>query len=211
MTKEEVLQRANDYCNERSYDKETLTDDFKENFATHFAKRYGEEVSIDEEDVLNSLKFSLDTAKSAAAKGITLKQKIFQSKESDYLKQIEELNKRDGKKTQVDETPKIPEEIQKKLEELERFKNTEAKKQKKQTVIDLAKTQVRQDLHKSFEAFTKDFDVLLEKEEKEQADGLVARFQEIFRDSIGEIKPLAPKAVQKRDEDFLSSLPKVKI
>ena len=38
MTKEEVLQRANDYCNERSYDESTLTPEFKDKFADFFAK-----------------------------------------------------------------------------------------------------------------------------------------------------------------------------
>ena len=48
MTKEEVLQRANEYCNERSYDGETLTDDFKDKFADFFVKRHPD-ASIDDE------------------------------------------------------------------------------------------------------------------------------------------------------------------
>ena len=51
----------------------------------------------------------------------------------------------------------------------------------------------------------------LDKEDKEQADALVAKFQDIFKDTIGDIKPLAPKQTQKRDEEYLASIPKVKI
>ena len=38
MNKEEVLQKVNDYCNEKSYTNETLTDGFKDKFADHFLK-----------------------------------------------------------------------------------------------------------------------------------------------------------------------------
>ena len=40
MTKEEALQKVNDYCNEKSYTAATLTDGFKDKFAEHFTKRY---------------------------------------------------------------------------------------------------------------------------------------------------------------------------
>ena len=77
--------------------------------------------------------------------------------------------------------------------------------------MELAKKGIRSDLHKSFESFAKDFDVKLDVDDKTQADGLVNRFQEIFKDSIGDIKPLAPQVTQKRDEEYLASIPKVKI
>ena len=46
---------------------------------------------------------------------------------------------------------------------------------------------------------------------EEQAKKLFNRFQEIFKDSIGDIKPLAPKQTAKQEEEFLESLPKIKI
>ena len=66
MTKEEVLQRANDYCNERSYDGETLTDEFKDKFADFFVKRHPD-AGIEDEGIEDEIKFNLDTARSAAA------------------------------------------------------------------------------------------------------------------------------------------------
>ena len=48
MTTEEVLQKVNDYCSEKSYTSETLTDEFKSQFADFFVKKNGES-SIDDE------------------------------------------------------------------------------------------------------------------------------------------------------------------
>ena len=69
MTKEEVLQRANDYCNERSYDGETLTDEFKEKYADFLVKRHPD-AGIDDDGIDDEIKFNLDTARSAAVKGL---------------------------------------------------------------------------------------------------------------------------------------------
>ena len=211
MTKEEVLQRANDYCNERSYDESTLTPEFKDKFADFFAKR-NPDGDINDEAVIADLKFNLDTAKSASAKGRTSLQQGFETKENEYKTQIEELNKKLGKKPQTTKVETvIPKEIQEQLDELKKFKNDEAKKTKFKDIMEIAKKGIRQDLHKSFETFASGTEVVLEMDDKEQAQALVSRFQEIFKDSIGDIKPLAPKVVQKRDEEFLSSLPKVKV
>jgi hypothetical protein len=75
----------------------------------------------------------------------------------------------------------------------------------------LAKAEIRQDLHKSFDTFASEYEVKLDKEDKEQANALVKKFQEIFKDSIGDIKPLAPQVSQKRDEEALAAIPKVKV
>lgn len=208
MTKEECLQRVNDYCNERSYDEATLTTDFKDKFADFFSKKYPE-ASIDEENVLADMKFNLDTAKSAASKGRASLQQGFESKKTEYENQIAELNKKLGKK----EPPKfeVPKELQDQLDELKRYKNEEVKKTKFASIMDIAKKGIRQDLHKSFETFATGTNVDLEKTDKEQADALVSRFQEIFKDSIGDIKPLAPQQIRKNDEAVLSGLKRVKV
>jgi len=208
MTKEEVLQKANDYCTEKSYT-ETLTDEFKDKFSDFFAKKYPE-TDADDEAMIADLKFNLDTAFSATSKGITLKQKAFEEKENEYKTQIEELNKKIGKPQKPKELV-IPKEIQEQLDELKRYKDDAARKAKFKDIIEIAKKSIRQDLHKSFETFAADADVSLEKEDKEQAKNLVTRFQEIFRDSIGDIKPLAPQQTRKRDEEVLSSIGRIKV
>lgn len=208
MTKEEVLQKANDYCTEKAYTNETLTDDFKERFSDFFAKKYPD-AQPDDETMIADLKFNLDTAFSATSKGVTSKQKAFEEKENEYKHQIEELNKKIGKTKQTEF--KIPKELQEQLDELKAFKDKEAKKVKFANIIGIAKKGIRQDLHKSFETFAADYSVDIEKDDKEQANAMVARFQEIFKDSIGDIKPLAPQQIRKRDAEAMSALKPMKV
>lgn len=210
MTKEEVLQKANEYCSEKGYTNETLTDEFKEKFSDFFSKKY-QETDANNESMLEDLHFNLNTAFSATSKGVTSKQKAFEEKENEYLSQIEELNKKLGKRNKTKDELVIPKEIQEQLDELKKFKNDEAKKERFENILNIAKKGIRQNLHKSFETFAKGIDVVLDKDDKEQAKAMVERFQEIFMDSIGDIKPLAPKQTQKNDREFLDSLPKVKV
>ena len=208
MTKEEALQKVNDYCNEKSYTNATLTDGFKDKFAEHFAKRYPD-VSADDETAIADMKFAINSAFSGASAIITDKTKEFETKVNDYKSQIEELNKKitPPKPKEV----QIPKELQEQLNELKKFKDEQFKQEKLKNILKLAKAGVRQDLQASFDKFAKEYEVKLDKEDKEQADTLVAKFQDIFKDTIGDIKPLAPKQTQKRDEEYLASIPKVKI
>ena len=157
------------------------------------------------------MKFALNTAFSSASAIITDKTKVFESKENDYKKQIQELKeKKDAKKDEKKEV-EIPKELQEQLDELKKFKNEQNKQEKFKNIVNLAKKNIRQDLHKSFENYANDFQVELEASDEEQAKKLTSRFQEIFKDSIGDIKPFAPKQTQKQDEEFIESLPKVKV
>ena len=208
MTKEEVLKKANDYCTEKSYT-ETLTDEFKDKFSDFFSKKY-QETDAEDETMIADLKFNLDTAFSATSKAITSKQKAFEDKENEYKNQIAELTKKLEKKPKTTDT-KIPQELQEKLDKLEKFENEQRKREKYAAVLALAKKGVREDLHSSFEKYAADFAVNLEETESEQAKRLTSKFQEIFRDSIGDIKPLAPKQVIKNDMEYIESVPKVKV
>ena len=212
MTKEEVLQKVNDYCNEKSYTNATLTDGFKDKFADHFVKG-NPEGDINDEQVLNSMKFALNTAFASASELATLKVNEFTSKENDYKNQIAELNKKIGKPTVQKEEQKveIPQEITDQLSALEKFKNEQSKQEKFKAIVGLAKQGIRQNLHASFDEFAAEYEVKLDKDEKEQADALVTKFKKIFKDSIGDITPLAPKQQQKRDEEFLESIPVVTV
>lgn len=209
MTKEEALQKVNDYCNEKSYTNATLTDGFKEKFAEHFAKRYPD-AEADDETAIADMKFAINSAFSGASAIITDKTKEFETKENDYKSQIEELNKKITP-TKPKKEVQIPKELQDQLDELKKFKDEQFKQEKLKNILKLAKAGVRQDLQASFDKFAKEYEVKLDKEDKEQADALVAKFQDIFKDTIGDIKPLAPKQTQKRDEEYLASIPKVKI
>lgn len=210
MTKEEALQKANDYCSEKGYTSETLTDEFKDKFADFFSKKYAE-TDANDESLAADLKFNLNTAFSAASRIITLKQKGFDAKKLELEQKIVELNKKIGETKETPPVVEIPKEIQDQLAELKKFKDDEAKKTLSDTILKLAKKDIRQDLHKSFETFAAGIDVVLGKDANEQATAMVQRFQEIFKDSIGDIKPLAPQQTRKRDSEVMSSLPPIKV
>ena len=97
MTKEQVLQKANEYCTEKAYTNETLTDEFKDKFSDFFSRKYPD-ANEDDEAMLADLKFNLDTAFSATSKGLTSKQKAFDEKETQYKNQIAELTKKASRK-----------------------------------------------------------------------------------------------------------------
>lgn len=210
MTKEEVLQAATNYCDERRYNQVqlTITDEFKDKFADFFVKK-NPDGDINDENILADLKFNIDTAYSASIRSVDAVSKTFSSKEDEYKTKIAELTKQigngDGSKHE------IPKEVLDQLEELKKFKNEEAKKDKYKNIIKIAEEGIRTDLHKSFENYAREYQVALDKDDKEQAQVLVSRFQEIFKDSIGDIKPLAPKQVQQRENEFIASVPKVKV
>jgi hypothetical protein len=208
VTKDSVLESINTYCTERKYGSENLTDGFKEKFSNFFVKKY-EGKDVEEAEMVADLHFNLDTAFSASVDINSALKSSFETKKTEYENQIAELNKKLGKK----ETPKfeVPKELQDQLDELKKYKNEEVKKTKFASIMDIAKKGIRQDLHKSFETFANGTNVDLEKTDKEQADALVSRFQEIFKDSIGDIKPLAPQQVRKNDEAVLSGLKRVKV
>jgi hypothetical protein len=203
------LQKANEYCTEKAYTSETLTDDFKDKFSDFFSKKYPD-TADDDETMLADLRFNLDTAFSATSKGVTAKQKAFEEKENEFKRQIDELSKKLEKKPKEKQV-EIPKELQDKLDELEKFKDAQRKQDKYKAVLALAKKGVREDLHKSFENYAADFAVNLDETDEEQAKKLTTRFQDIFKDSIGDIKPFAPKQTQKQEKEFLESLPKVKV
>lgn len=210
MNKDDVLQKVNDYCSEKSYTSETLTDEFKSQFSDFFVKRH-QDADINDEGIISELQFNLNTAFSATSKGITQKAKSFEQKENDYKRQIEELKQKEPSQEPIVQQAELPDEIKRQLEELESFKNEQKRNEKFKEVLALAKDGVRQDLHSTLEKYAQDFQVSLDEDSKEQAKKLTAKFQDIFKDSIGNIKPLAPSVSIKRDEEFLASIPKVKI
>ena len=208
MTKEEVLQKVNDYCNEKSYTNETLTDDFKDKFSDFFSKK-NEQKGIDDDGVIDDLKFSLNTAFSAASKILTSKNSAWNTKENEYKKQIEELSKKVN--PIEDKKLELPDDVKEQLKRLTQYEEDSRKREKFEEILGIAKKSIREDLHKSFANYAKDFAVNTNEDSNEQAKKLVSRFQEIFRDSIGDIKPLAPKITIKQETEFIENLPKIKL
>ena len=214
MTNEEVLQKVNDYCSEKSYTSETLTDEFKAKFSDFFAKKYSAETTIDTDGVLEDLKFNINTAFSATSKGVTAKVQAFETKENEYKSKIQELTTKLASQGGGGKEVEIPQALQEKLDRLERFENEAREKDKFKEVIAAAKKGIRQDLHKSFEQYAQDFKVKLDEDTNEQAKKLTERFQSIFRETLGDIKPLTPRQTQTREDevvDFYAERAKVKV
>ena len=212
VTKEQVLESMNTYCTERKYGSEALTDGFKEKFSNFIVKKY-EGKDVEEADFTADLHFNLDTAFSAS---IDLKNALtsqFTTKENDYKNQITELNKKiaNPQQQQQQQQLELPEDVKQQLAELQQFKTEQSKQEKRKTIMELAKKNVRQDLHGSFDNYASDFEVQLDKDDKEQADALVAKYQKVMQPTYGDIKPLAPRQVQKRDEEILDSIKEVKV
>ena len=204
MTKEEALQKVNDYCNEKSYTAATLTDGFKDKFAEHFAKRYPD-AAADDETALGDMKFALNSAFSGASTIITDKTKEFETKENGYKSQIAELQKKIKTPPTIVE-PQIPKEVQDQLDELKAFKDAKSKQEKLGNIMRIAKEGIRSDLHASFDKFASDYAVKLDKEDKEQAEGLVAKFKDIFKDSLGDIRPQKPTTDETKDAEIIGEL-----
>ena len=139
MTKEEVLQKVTDYCNEKSYTSATLTDAFRDKFADHFQKA-NPDADINDEAILASMKFAINTAFSSASDIVTLKTNEWTTKENDYKTQIQDLQKKVKKPTTQEDEPKLPEEVAKQLKELQEFKDAQNKQEKFAKNIPLALT-----------------------------------------------------------------------
>lgn len=210
MTKEEVLQKVTDYCNEKSYTSATLTDAFKDKFADHFQKA-NPDADINDEAMLTAMKFAINTAFSSASDIVTLKTNEWTTKENDYKTQIQDLQKKVKNPPKHEEQPKLPDEVAKQLKELQEFKDAQNKQEKFANVMKLAKEGIKENLHASFDKFAKKCVIDMGKEDKEQAEAFRAEFQEIFKDTIGDIKPLTPVQSQKQEEEFIASIPKIKV
>ena len=210
VTKEQVLESMNTYCTERKYGSESLTDGFKEKFSNFIVKKY-EGKDVEEEDFKADLHFNLDTAFSASVDLKTSLTAQFATKENEYKNQITELNKKIVNPQQPQQKLELPEDVKNQLAELEKFKTEQSKQSKRKEILEMAKQNIQPSLHGSFENFIADSEVQLDKDSKEQADALVAKYQKVMQPTYGSIKPLAPRQVQKRDEEILGGIKEVKV
>ena len=210
MTKEEVLQKVNEFCTEKQYTSATLTDVFKDKFADHFQKANAEG-DINDESVIANLKFNLSTAFSSASELATVKANEFVTKENAYKSQIAELQKQIKTPVVTPQPAELPDDVKNQLKELQDFKDEKTRKEKLSNIMALAKANIRKDLHASFDKYAEGFSVSLDKEDKAQADELHAKFQSIMAQSIGDIKPKAPVQTQKQEEEYIASIPKVQV
>lgn len=210
-TQEEVLQKVNEHCTEKQY---TLNDDFRSKFSEKFATNNAD-ADVNDENILNSIKFNIDTAFSAASKELKVKGETWKTKEAEYQKQIETL-----KKGQQDNQPKptitepkieLPDDIKKELEELKQFKEKNQEQEKRAEVLKIAQKNVREDLHEKLEEILNLMQLDYSKNEKELAEQLNANFTKFYKGIIGDTRPSTPEINKIKDEDLISRVKKIQI
>ena len=189
-TQAEVLQKVTDYCTEKQY---TLNDSFRSKFSEKFATANAE-ADITDENVLNSIKFNLDTAFSAASQEMKVRDETWKTKEAEYLKQIEELkkvpegNKGGGKEETITE-PAIPEEYMEYLKYAKELKEKDTLAAKKKSIVELASKNFTSAEQKAgFEKFIDTQNIDTTKETSELSEKFAGIYGSIFKETIGENK-----------------------
>ena len=206
----DVLQKVDDYCTEKQY---TLDDSFRSQFSEKFVGANAD-ADVNDENVLKSIKFNLDTAFSATSKGIKSHEETWKQKEADYLRQIEEAKKSskgEVKPPKVKGESELPEEVMKKLEELDKFKSASEKQEKRAEILAAAKRSVREDLHDELSDILDMTTIDYTKDSKALADELSAKVTKIFKNKIGDVRPKSAESKSKLEEDLIKAVGTVKI
>lgn len=187
-TKDEVLQKVTDYCTEKQY---TLNDDFRSQFSEKFATANAT-ADVNDENVLNSIKFNLDTAFSATSKELKIKDETWRTKEADYLKQIEELKKKsvDPKPADTGKNFELPDDVKKALELVQRISKERAIEDKQKEISQIVTKNFTAEQKSSFNAFLKTQTIDCEKDSNELAESYSKTYSDIIKEMIGDNKVL---------------------
>lgn len=207
-TKAEVLEKVGSYCTEKQY---TLNDDFRSQFSDKFSAS-NPDADINDENILNSIKFNLDTAFSAASKGIEAEKKKWETEKTKLNGEIENLKKNqpEGKtpKNKVEEKNlELPEDVKKDLNELKTFKEKQLQQEKRAEVLELAKKNVRQDLYENLSTLLDMSTFDYSKDTKDLAKQLNENFTKLYKNNIGDIRPASPETKNKKVSEILDSVP----
>lgn len=189
-TQAEVLQKVTDYCTEKQY---TLNDSFRSKFSEKFANA-NTDADISDENVLNSIKFNIDTAFSAASQELKVKDETWKTKEAEYLKQIETLKKepegnKGGGKEETIIKQVIPEDQMVYLKYAKELMEKETLATKKKSIVELASKNFTSAEQKAgFEKFIETQNIDTTKDPSELSEKLAGVYGAIFKETIGENK-----------------------
>lgn len=204
-TEAEVLEKVGSYCTEKQY---TLDDNFRSQFSNKFAAANAE-ADINDENISKSINFALDSAFSAASKGIETQKKIWDEEKIKLNGEIEKLKK--APKKEGENKIELPDDIKEKLNKLEADEEKRSRQEKRAEVLELAKKGVREDLQGNLEDLLDMTSLDYTKESKELAKQLNDNFAKLYKNNIGDIKPAASHSKETKDEDWLSGVKKVQI
>ena len=207
-TESEVLEKVGSYCTEKQY---TLNDDFRSQFSNKFSAS-NPDADINDENTLNSIKFNLDTAFSAASKGIEAEKKNWETEKTKLNGEIENLKKNQPEwktpKNKVEEKNlELPEDVKKDLNELKTFKEKQLQQEKRAEVLELAKKNVRQDLYENLSTLLDMSTFDYSKDTKDLAKQLNENFTKLYKNNIVDIRPASPETKNKKVSEILDSVP----
>lgn len=189
-TQAEVLQKVTDYCTEKQY---TLNDSFRSKFSEKFANA-NTDADVSDENVLNSIKFNIDTAFSAASQELKVKDETWKTKEAEYLKQIETLKKepegnKGGGKEETVIKQVIPEDQMVYLKYAKELMEKETLATKKKSIVELASKNFTSAEQKAgFEKFIETQNIDTTKDPSELSEKFAGIYGSIFKETIGENK-----------------------
>ena len=197
----EVLEKVRTYCTEKQY---TLDDNFRSQFSNKFAAANAE-ADINDENISKSIKFALDSAFSAASKGIEAQKKVWDEEKIKLNGEIEKLKK--IPKKEGENKFELPDDIKEKLNKLDAIEEKISRQEKRAEVLELAKKGVREDLQGNLEDLLDMTSLDYTKESKELAKQLNDNFAKLYKNNIGDIKPSSPEKKARKVEDILNSIP----
>ena len=200
-TEAEVLEKVGTYCTEKQY---TLDDNFRSQFSNKFAAANAE-ADINDENISKSINFALDSAFSAASKGIEAQKKIWDEEKIKLNGEIEKLKK--TPKKEGENKFELPDDIKEKLNKLDAIEEKRSRQEKRAEVLELAKKGVREDLQGNLEDLLYMTSIDYTKESKELAKQLNDNFAKLYKNNIGDIKPSSPEKKARKVEDILNSIP----
>ena len=209
MNKEEVLQKVGEICETHKYN---LEDTFRDKFSEKFVESYnGVELDADSADKI--LGITLQTAYAAKSQSLANAQKAYEAKEAELKTEIEKLKAKGGMppiKEKDGEGFKLPEEIQKQLDDLKEWKTSQNKNTKMEEVIQIAKKSIREDLHPSFVKYFSKQGIDINLSSDELAKKAISDFSDIFTDTIGDIKPRSAGGHNQTYADLLKDVKPIK-
>ena len=200
-TEAEVLEKVGTYYTEKQY---TLDDNFRSQFSNKFAAANAE-ADINDENISKSIKFALDSAFSAASKGIEAQKKVWDEEKIKLNGEIEKLKK--IPKKEGENKFELPDDIKEKLNKLDAIEEKRSRQEKRAEVLELAKKGVREDLQGNLEDLLDMTSLDYTKESKELAKQLNDNFAKLYKNNIGDIKPSSPEKKARKVEDILNSIP----
>lgn len=210
--KEEILEKVNQLCEEHKFDfNETFKDKFAETFAGKFA-----ETAIEDETLSTAIELSIIESGHARKNAFSESTKQWEAKEAEYQAKLKELegeggSKKPSKKETKKEEFELPEEYKAKLDAFNKWKQEQEEETQRSKIYEAAKKNVREDLHDSLKKYMGKQSISLTASVEDEAKRIVSDYQDVFKDTIGETKPLASGGKAMKPEDYFKDLPKIKI